>query len=94
MVFERPQHAHFERGHHDYERDRPCEHLVGLYEVGAKLSIPLKFMPKGYGFWNVHAGYKYMHFVDENLQGMNQFNSPGKSTEEIHQVYGGISVFF
>jgi hypothetical protein len=67
---------------------------VGLYELGAKASIPLKFMPQGYGHWSIHAGYKYMNFVDENLQGMNQFNAPGKRTEEIHQVYGGISVFF
>lgn len=67
---------------------------VGLYELGSKLSIPLKFMPKGYGFWSIHAGYRYMNFVDKNLQGMNQFNSPGENTEEVHQVYGGISVFF
>ncbi|MCW2573867.1 MAG: hypothetical protein JWO88_3925 [Frankiales bacterium] len=67
---------------------------VGLYEVGVKLSIPLNFMPKGYGHWSIHAGYKYMNFVDENLEAMNQFNAPGKKTEDIHQVYGGISVFF
>ena len=35
MIFERPQHAHFERGHHDHESDRPCEYVVGLEgEVG------------------------------------------------------------
>jgi hypothetical protein len=67
---------------------------VGLYELGVKTSLPLKFMPKGYGFWNVHLGYKYMSFVDENLKGMNQFNAPGKPTSYIHQIYGGISVFF
>ena len=67
---------------------------VGLYELGVKLSIPLKFMPKAYGSWSVHAGYKYMNFVDENLQGMQQFNSPGKSVDDVHQVYGGLSVFF
>lgn len=67
---------------------------VGLYEVGAKLTYPLKFMPKGYGFWSIHAGYRYMNFVDENLQGMNQFNSPMEPTDDVHQVYGGISVFF
>lgn len=67
---------------------------VGLYEVGVKTSIPLKFMPKGYGFWSIHAGYKYMNFVDDNLEGMNQFNSPGEPTEDVHQLYGGISVFF
>lgn len=67
---------------------------IGLYEVGVKASLPLKFMPKGYGFWSVHAGYKYMDFVDNNLVGMNQFNAPGKPTDNIHQFYGGISVFF
>lgn len=67
---------------------------IGLYEVGAKLTYPLKFMPKGYGFWSIHAGYRYMNFVDENLQGMNQFNSPMEPTDDVHQVYGGISVFF
>ncbi|MEA3210044.1 MAG: hypothetical protein QOE70_3101 [Chthoniobacter sp.] len=67
---------------------------VGLYELGVKASMPLKFMPKGYGNWSVHAGYKYMNFVDNNLAGMNQFNAPGKPTDEVHQVYGGISVFF
>lgn len=67
---------------------------VGLYEVGVKASMPLKFMPKGYGNWSIHAGYKYMNFVDDNLQGMNQFNAPGEPTEDVHQVYGGISVFF
>ncbi len=67
---------------------------VGLYEVGVKASMPLKFMPKGYGFWNVHVGYRYMNFVDENLRSMNQFNSPMKPVDDVHQVYGGISVFF
>lgn len=68
--------------------------FVGLYEVGVKASIPLTFMPKGYGNWSAHAGYRYMNFVDENLRGMNQFNAPGKETDEVHQIYGGISVFF
>ena len=67
---------------------------VGLYEVGVKASIPLKFMPKGYGNWSLHAGYKYMNFVDNNLSEMQQFNAPGKATDEVHQIYGGLSIFF
>ncbi len=67
---------------------------VGLYEVGVKASLPLNFMPKGYGHWSAHVGYRYMNFVDNNLEGMNQFNAPGKPTDEVHQIYGGISVFF
>src|SRR5436853_566909 len=42
MVFERPQHAHFQRGHHDDERDRPCEHLIRLYEV-CRLTQPISY---------------------------------------------------
>lgn len=67
---------------------------VGLYELGAKVSLPLNFMPKGYGHWSIHAGYKYMNFVDKNLRGMQQFNAPGEELDAVHQVYGGISVFF
>jgi hypothetical protein len=67
---------------------------VGLFEVGVKASIPLKFVPPGYGFWNFHAGFRYMNFVDENLQGMQQFNAPGHAVEETVQYYCGLSVFF
>lgn len=67
---------------------------VGLYEVGAKATLPLKFMPKGYGNWGAHVGFRYMHFEDVNLAGMQQFNAPGESTRESAQVYAGISIFF
>jgi len=68
--------------------------VVGLYEVGGKASIPLKFMPQGYGLWSVHLGVRYLHFVDENLFQMNSFNAPGKPTRDTVQVYGGFSIFF
>ena len=67
---------------------------VGLYEVGIKASIPLKFMPQGYGHWGFHAGFRYMGFVDKNLQGMQQFNAPGDAVSDTVQFYGGISTFF
>jgi hypothetical protein len=67
---------------------------VGLFEVGIKASIPLKFMPQGYGHWGFHAGFRYMGFEDKNLRGMQQFNAPGKATSETVQFYAGISTFF
>jgi hypothetical protein len=67
---------------------------VGLYEVGLKATLPLKFMPEGYGHWGVHAGVKYLHFVDDNLYNLNAYNAPGKSTRDTVQVYCGISTFF
>ncbi len=60
---------------------------VGLYELGLKGTVPLKFMPAGYGNWSFHAGVKYMDFVDDNL-----IATQGKS--EAWQVYCGISTFF
>ena len=67
---------------------------VGLFEVGVKASMPLTFMPKGYGNWGIHAGFRYMNFVDENLQKMQQFNAPGERVRDTVQFYGGVSVFF
>lgn len=67
---------------------------VGLYELGLKATVPLKFVAPGFGNWNFHVGFRHQEFVDENLQGMQQFNAPGKSVSNITQVYGGIGIFF
>jgi hypothetical protein len=67
---------------------------VGLYELGLKASLPLKFMPKGYGNWSAHAGFKYMNLVDDNLADMQAFNAPGKSTRDTVQYFFGLSAFF
>ena len=67
---------------------------VGLYEVGLKASIPLKFMPPGYGNWGAHIGFRYMAFEDKNLQEMQVFNAPREATKDTTQVYAGVSVFF
>jgi len=60
---------------------------VGLYELGVKASMPLNVMPEGYGHWGIHAGIKYMKFVDDNLKA-----TQGQS--ETWQAYAGISTFF
>ncbi len=67
---------------------------VGLVAASLKGTIPLNFMPKGYGHWSFHAGFKYMYFVDDNLYNLNSFNSPGKPTRDTWQVFAGVSVFF
>jgi hypothetical protein len=66
---------------------------LAIYELGLKASIPLKFMP-GPGHWSVHAGFKYLNFVDDNLYHLNTFNDPGKVVRDTWQAYGGFSVFF
>jgi len=67
---------------------------VGLVAAGLKGTLPLNFMPKGYGHWSVNAGFKYMNFVDDNLYNLNAFNAPGKATRDTWQFFAGISVFF
>ena len=67
---------------------------VGLFDVGAKVTVPMNDMPQGYGHWSFHVGFKYINFVDENLYNLNTFNSPGKPTRDTKLVYAGISVFF
>ena len=67
---------------------------VGIVSAGLKGTVPMNFLPQGYGHWSFHAGFKYMNFVDDNLYNLNVFNAPGKPTRDTWQVYCGISVFF
>jgi len=60
---------------------------IGLYELGLKASMPMKFMPAGYGNWSTHLGVKYMDFVDDNLVAT-------QGRDDTWQVYGGITTFF
>ncbi len=67
---------------------------VGLYEIGAKGTVSLDFMPKGYGFWSFHIGIKYMKFVDKNLQHLALGGGFGSPISGNTQVYAGFSTFF
>ena len=60
---------------------------VGLYELGVKATIPLKFMPQGYGNWSFYIGGRYMDFVDDNL-----IATQGRS--DTYQAYCGLTTFF
>lgn len=68
--------------------------VVGLWETGLKATLPMKFMPEGYGHWSYHAGFKYMGFEDKSLKGMQQFNAPGQAVSGSWQLFAGIKVFF
>jgi hypothetical protein len=67
---------------------------IGLFEVGAKATMPLNFMPAHFGHWSAHFGARYMNFVDDNLYNLNTFNAPAQPTRYTWQIYGGLSVFF
>jgi hypothetical protein len=67
---------------------------VGLFELGMKATLPMSWMPKGYGHWATYAGFRYQYYVDKNLYNMNAFNAPGSATRDSWGIYGGFSVFF
>ncbi len=67
---------------------------VGLYELGLKATLPLKFIPKEIGNWSVYAGGRYVNFTNDNLRELNAFNAPGEAKHDTWQVYGGVSIFF
>ena len=67
---------------------------VGLYELGGRATLPLKFVPQQLGHWGAHMGFRFMDFIDDNLYHLNTFNAPQKPTRTTKQVYGGITVFF
>jgi hypothetical protein len=68
--------------------------VVGLFQLGLKGTIPLDFMPKGYGHWSFFTGVNYQYYVDNNLYHLNTFNAPGQPTRQNWQVYAGLSAFF
>ena len=67
---------------------------VGLYEIGLKATMPMTFMPAGYGHWSFHIGAKYMKFVDKNLQQLATSGGFGSPTKDTGQIYTGFTSFF
>jgi hypothetical protein len=61
--------------------------FVSLYEFGVKASMPLKFMPEGYGHWSAAVGFKRQGFDNPNLRATQ--NEAGSSV-----FYADISTFF
>jgi hypothetical protein len=67
---------------------------VGLWELGLKGTIPLKFMPDGYGHWAFNCGVNYLYYEDVNLVDLQTFNAPQKPTRDALIGYAGVSLFF
>jgi hypothetical protein len=67
---------------------------VGLFELGLKATVPMKFMPDGYGHWNFHVGVNFLYFVDDNLVNLNEFNVPQKPVRDTLQGFAGVTCFF
>lgn len=59
-----------------------------------KATVPLKFIPKSAGFWNLYAGVKYYHLDNEGLLDGNSVLTANEHKKDLIQFHGGLSIFF
>ncbi len=68
---------------------------LAVFSTELKVSMPLNFIPKGYGSWTIYAGYQYYHLSNTGLLDGNV--ALGATSERLHnigQVHGGLTIFF
>ena len=44
---------------------------LGVFSIGLKASVPLKFIPQDFGNWNAYIGVTYIHTCNPNLTAIN-----------------------
>jgi hypothetical protein len=58
----------------------------GYFDAGARVSVPLQFVPADFGQWSAHAG-AHVIFANSNLRTINQAVTSGRSAE-FYGVFG------
>jgi hypothetical protein len=67
---------------------------AAIISTSVKLSTPLKFIPKSYGFWTAYVGCQYYHLNNEGVLDGNQATTKPERDKNLERFFGGISVFF
>jgi hypothetical protein len=67
---------------------------VGLFTTELKGTVPLKFIPKGYGNWSVYAGVQYYYLINQGLLDGNQVLATSERKHSLWQVHGGLTIVF
>ena len=67
---------------------------IGLFSTELKGTVPLKFIPKGYGNWSVYAGVQYYYLVNKGLLDENQVLATSERKHNLWQVHGGLTLVF
>jgi len=69
---------------------------IAVVSTGIKASVPLTFVPEGYGHWTWYAGVKYYHLSNDGLEDGNLVLTPNGDNDEddLIQFHTGITAFF
>ncbi|HWB58339.1 MAG TPA: hypothetical protein VG733_02560 [Chthoniobacteraceae bacterium] len=83
---------------HFYQRKdgSPGGSGVGVFSSEFKASIPLDFVPKGYGHWTAYAGFQYYYIANHGaLDGNSVFGASAPDrNHDLYQFHTGIQIFF
>ena len=68
---------------------------VGVFSTELKVSVPLDFIPKGYGHWTAYAGFQYYYLNNPGLlDGNVALGATSARKHDLYQLHGGITIFF
>jgi hypothetical protein len=69
---------------------------IAVVSTGIKASVPLTFIPEGYGHWTWYAGVKYYHLSNDGLEDGNLVVTPDGDNDEdvLIQFLTGFTAFF
>jgi hypothetical protein len=67
---------------------------IGLFTTEFRATVPLKFIPKGYGNWNVYAGVQYYYLNNKGLLDENQVLATTERHRNLVQFHGGLTLTF
>ena len=67
---------------------------LALVSVSPKVSVPLKFLGVSHGAWKASVAASYFHLRNEGLMDGNQVLANPARASNLHQIHGGLSVFF
>jgi hypothetical protein len=67
---------------------------LGLVTTELKGTVPLRFIPKGYGSWSIYAGVQYYYLINHGLLDENQVLATSERKRSLWQVHGGLTIFF
>ena len=67
---------------------------IAVVSTGIKASVPITFIPEGYGSWTWYAGVKYYHLSNDGLEDGNLVLTPDGGDTDLIQFHTGITAFF
>ena len=67
---------------------------VGVFSSEFKVSVPIKCIPKSYGFWTAYTGFQYYYLSNAGVLDGNSVLGTGTREHNLYQFHAGVQLFF